>query len=138
MVQIIAGEKGQGKTKKLLKMANEALETTEGNIVFIDDDKRHMFDLNHKIRFVETTDFPLSNYRELIGFICGIISQNGDIKEIFIDGISNVVKNFDNDALIKLLVKLEKLSEKNQLDFIFTINSQIDELPEEAKKLVIA
>ncbi len=137
MIKIIAGEKGQGKTKKLIALANETVNKTEGHIVFIDDDKRHMFDLHHDIRFVETTSFPLSNYRELIGFVCGILSQDSDIKEIFLDGIGNIVKNFDNESLLKLLRKFEMLSEENGLEFILTINSNPDELPEDAKKYLI-
>ena len=46
MIQILAGEKGQGKTKRLIAMANEASKTIDGNVVFIDDDNRHMYDLH--------------------------------------------------------------------------------------------
>ncbi|MDR2940198.1 MAG: twitching motility protein PilT [Clostridiales bacterium] len=137
MIKIIASQKGQGKTKQLIALANEAVNRTDGHLVFIDDDKRHMFDLHHDIRFVDTTSFPLSNYRELVGFICGILSQNSDIKEIFLDGVGNIVKNFDNDALLKLLKKLEMLSGLNSVDFIFTINSDPDNLPEEAKGYLV-
>jgi len=137
MVQIIAGGKGQGKTKTLINMANEAVDTTDGNIVFIDDDRRHMYDLKHAVRFVDTTTFPLSNYRELVGFICGILSQNSDITEIFIDGVNNVIKNFDNDALIKLVNKMEFLNRENGVKFIFTINSFKQDLPENIQKMVI-
>ena len=54
MIQIIAGEKGVGKTKRLIEMANEAGKTSNGHVVFIDDDNRHMYDLHYNIRFVKT------------------------------------------------------------------------------------
>ena len=69
MVQILAGEKGEGKTKILIDLANESVSTSDGDVIYIDDDKRHIYDLNHKIRFVEVSEFPLANYRELIGFM---------------------------------------------------------------------
>jgi len=138
LIQLLTGAKGSGKTKKLIEMANEAVQTTDGHIVFIDDDKRHIFDLKHSIRFVDTADFPLSNYREFIGFVCGILSQNNDIVEIFVDGLTNVVKNIGSEDLVKLKLKLDSLSEAHGVNFIIGINSLPDELPDELKELVIA
>ena len=51
MIQIIAGEKGVGKTKRLIEMANEAGKTSNGHVVFIDDDNRHMYDLHYNNKF---------------------------------------------------------------------------------------
>lgn len=137
MIQFLAGEKGQGKTKKLISMANDAVKTTDGHIVYIDDDKRHIYDLNYEIRFVETANFPLSNYREFIGFVCGILSQNSDIKEIYVDGLTNIVKKIDNEDLVKLVNKLKSLSSECTVDFIISMNCNIEDLPE-AKELVLA
>ena len=97
MVQILAGEKGEGKTKILIDLANESVSTSDGDVIYIDDDKRHIYDLNHKIRFVEVSEFPLANYRELIGFIYGIFSQNSDITKVFVDGIFKIVQSLGNE-----------------------------------------
>ena len=136
MIRLLAGGKGSGKTKKLIDLANTAVKTTDGHIVFIDDDRRHIYDLHYDIRFVETLDFPLSNYREFVGFVCGILSQNSDICEIYVDGITNVIKNIDSEGLIKLINKLEKLSESHSVDFIMSINLETEQLPCELKDLV--
>lgn len=138
MIRFIASEKGQGKTKKLIDMANSSVKTTDGHLVFIDDDNRHIYDLHYDIRFVETGSFPLSNYREFVGFLCGILSQNSDIKEIFVDGLTNIIKTIDNEGLVKLLPKLEKLSSENDVDFIISINYKAEDLPAEIKPLVLA
>lgn len=138
MIQLIAGEKGQGKTKRLIQMANDAAGTSDGHVVFIDNDNRHMYDLKHSIRFVETSSFPLSNYREFIGFVCGILSQDGDIKEIFVDGITKLIKTFSNEDLVKLLPKLKSLTESNGISFIISMNCVLSELPEEAKQYLIS
>ena len=137
MIKLIAGGKGEGKTKKLIDMANAAVKATDGHIVFIDDDKRHIYDLHYDIRFVETADFPLSNYREFVGFVCGILSQDSDIKEIFVDGITNVIKTVDNDGLLKLKAKLDSLSKSYGLDFVMSLNCDPQTLPEEIKALMI-
>lgn len=137
MVQILAGEKGEGKTKRLIEMANSAMKQAHGHVVFIDDDNRHIYDLHYDIRFVETSDFPLSNYRELIGFIYGILSQDSDIEKVFIDGLHNIVKRIDNEDLVKLVNKLKALSEKHSVDFILSENTKIIELPEEIKSILL-
>ncbi|MCL2351815.1 MAG: hypothetical protein FWC55_04695 [Firmicutes bacterium] len=138
MVQFIAGAKGEGKTKKLIDMANRCAKTTDGHLVFIDDDNRHIYDLHYDIRFVQTDNFPLSNYRELIGFICGILSMDSDIKHVFIDGLTNVVKTVDNESLLKLIAKLDSLSRDYELDFVISMNCKAEELPEEVKRLLVA
>ncbi len=137
MIKLITGGKGTGKTKRLIDMANEAVKKTDGHIVFIDDDSRHIYDLHYDIRFVDTMDFPLSNYREFIGFVYGILSQDSDIKEMFVDGLTNVIRTLDNESLQKLIAKLEKISSERGLDFIVTMNCELLDLPEDVKQLAI-
>jgi hypothetical protein len=105
--------------------------------VFIDDDRRHIYDLHYDIRFVETVDYPISNYREFIGFICGILSQDNDIVEIYVDGLTNIIKTFDSEALVKLLSKLEKLDASRGVSFTLSMNCDKETLPEETKKYMI-
>ena len=74
MVKLVVGRKGSGKTKIMVEMANEAVETTNGSIVFINTDDRLMYDLVHKIRFICMEEFPhITNSDEYIGFLYGII-----------------------------------------------------------------
>ena len=136
MIKLFAGEKGEGKTRKLIEMANSAAETTDGNIVFIDDDMRNMHVLNRAVRLVSTSEYPLSNYREFVGFIYGILSQNSDISEIFIDSLSSIVARLENDDLVKLKVKLERISENYGVHFFITLNCDPAGLPEEIKGLM--
>ncbi len=97
MIQILVGEKGEGKTKRLIDMSNEAGKLSDGHIVFIDDDNRHMYDLHYNIRFVDTTGFVIEDQRIFFGFICGILSQDGDIEKIYIDGLNNIIKYMTDD-----------------------------------------
>lgn len=137
MVQILAGNKGEGKTKKLIEMANEAIKEGNGHVVYIDDDNRHIYDLNFNIRFVETSEFPLANYREFIGFIYGIFSQDNDIVKVFVDGIFKIVKKLDKEDIIKLMTKLKEISEAYSVDFVIAANTDDTEIPDEIKDLLI-
>ena len=68
MIQLIIGEKGKGKTKILLDKANQAIKEANGNIVYLDKSKQHMYELNNRIRLIDVTNFPISNCDVLIGF----------------------------------------------------------------------
>lgn len=76
MIQIIAGKKGKGKTKHLLDKVNAEVKEVHGNIVYLDKSSKHMYELNNKVRLIDTSEFGLSSSDGFIGFICGIISQN--------------------------------------------------------------
>ena len=136
MVQILAGEKGEGKTKILIDLANESVSTSDGDVIYIDDDKRHIYDLNHKIRFVEVSECPLANYRELIGFIYGIFSQNSDITKVFVDGIFKIVQSLGNEDLIKLVARLDSMSKAYNVDFVLAGNVDPAELPKEVEQYI--
>ncbi len=99
---MIYGKKGSGKSKKLLDMANAEVDTAAGNIVYIDDNNRCMYDLRHEIRFINTADYGIGNSDMLYGFVCGILSGDFDISSIYIDGLKKLVKNEEKD-LTRLL-----------------------------------
>jgi len=136
MIKFLAGEKGEGKTKKLISMANEALDTTNGHIVYIDDDGRNMFELNYKVRLVDTSEYPLKNYREFIGFIYGMLSQNSDISEIYIDSLSGIIK-LTNEDLVLFNKEIALISENHTVQFFITLNCNPDELPQEVKEVMV-
>jgi len=138
MVRFLAGLKGEGKTRKLIDMANQDVKITDGHVVFIDDDIRHIHDLHRDIRFVETEKGLLSNYREFIGFILGILSQNNDITHIYVDGLSNIICsicdiNPESEEIIKLQKRLEVLSKKENVGFTMTLHCNVEDLPEEIR-----
>lgn len=137
MIQILAGEKGEGKTKRLIEMANEAGKEAKGSVVFIDDDKRHMYDLKPNLRFVETSEFKVNNYETLIGFIYGLISQNRDIEKIYIDGLAKIVKNISSEDINDFILALEKISEKNDIDFTLIVSGNTNSLPAKVKEFAI-
>jgi hypothetical protein len=138
MVQILAGEKGEGKTKRLIEMANTAAKEANGHVVYLDDDNRHIYDLHYDIRFVEVKEFPIANYRELVGFIYGIFSQDNDIEKVFIDGIYKIVASLGSEDIIKLVSKLKEMSEKYSVDFVISANTNPADLPSEISDVLIS
>ena len=88
MVKLLVGHKGSGKTKQMIELANESVETSKGSIIFINKNHRLMYDLKYRIRVICMEDFEhVTNSDEYIGFLYGIISSDHDIETIFIDSI---------------------------------------------------
>ena len=73
MIEIIAGEKGKGKTKELLAKVNHSVTAASGNIVYLDKSQKHMYELNNKVRLIDVSVYPIKNADEFVGFVCGII-----------------------------------------------------------------
>ena len=138
MVQFIAGGKGEGKTKLLIDKANKQLKVTDGNLIFIDDDRRTTSDLHYNIRFVEAGRGVLSNYREFAGFVLGILAMDNDIKTVYIDGLTNIIQKLEAEDLVKLANRLKFLSEKNEVEFIACINWKKEDLPSEITPMLLS
>lgn len=137
MIRLLASAKGEGKTKRLINMANESAKVTKGHLVYIENDKRHMYDLHYHIRFIETKDYPILNSDELFGFLCGILSQDRDIQTIYIDGILKIV-TISDDELEKFMDNLNKLCEAFEVDFVVGINKKEDELSDKLKGYLLS
>ena len=103
MVQLIVGNKGKGKTKHLLDKVNSEIKDVQGNVVYLDKSRKHMFELNNKIRLIDVSDYLVSNSDEFIGFICGIISQDHDLQHMYFDSFLKIacVEQSDVSATIK-------------------------------------
>ena len=137
MVQILAGEKGEGKTKKLIAMANEAGKSANGSVVFVDDDNSRMYDLHYSVRFVDTPKFIMEDPQVFRGFVCGILSQNRDIEKIYIDGLNHIVDKVSDADFVKFIEELEKTSAEAETDMIMIISRKQDLLPAEVQKYLV-
>ena len=132
MIHVIYGKKGSGKSKRLLDMANAEVEKATGNIVYLDDNNRCMYDLKHEIRFINTSDYSIDNTDKLYGFVCGILSRDFDISSVYIDGLKKIVGKEEN--LEKLIKKLDKVFDGINA---YIVISGSEDAPEYLKKYVI-
>ena len=142
MVKFLAGAKGEGKSRKLIGLANENVKVTDGDLVFITHSRRHMYDLHREVRFVETEKGLLENYREFVGFILGVLSQNSDITHIYVDGINSIIGNICDvepkcEEVIKLKARLDEIAKGENVEFTLTIHGNKDALPGEVKAVLV-
>lgn len=134
MIKVLVGKKGTGKTKTLIENVNNYVNVASGDIVFISNNTRkHMYDINHRVRMVDTSEFEINDYSEFYGFICGLISNNFDISNIFIDSVLKIV-GYKTDGLQQFIAGVEKLSERFNISFFLTLSIDTLDTPEYLKK----
>lgn len=136
MVQLVVGKKGKGKTKQLLDKVNKEILNVSGNIVYLDKSTKHMYELNNKVRLIDVSSYLVSDSDEFIGFVCGIISQDHDLEQMYFDSFLKIAC-IENDQLEPVLNKLEKISEVFGVDFILSISLDKEELPASVQDKVI-
>ena len=125
MIKIIIGKKGSGKTKLLAEMVNTAADTSLGNVVCIEKSDALIYSIKYKARLIETDTFGINGYDEYFGMIAGIKAGNHDITHIFGDATLRIGgRDFD-----KLADFLERLAKIEDVEFIFTISADKEELP---------
>lgn len=137
MIEIIAGEKGKGKTKELLNKVNASVMSANGNIVYLDKSQKHMYELNNKVRLINVTDYPIDDCDEFLGFICGIISQDNDLEEMYLDSFLTIASIETDDEIHHAIQKLDIISEKFGVKFILSVSKNEAALPECAKAKTI-
>lgn len=129
MIHLIIGEKGKGKTKILLDKANTEVKTANGNIVYIDKSKQHMYELNNRVRLIDITNYPVKNADGLVGFISGIISQDNDLEQVYLDSYLKVA-GLEGQDFVPTLDVIAAISEASSTDFYISISAKKEELPE--------
>ena len=128
MVKLLIGHKGSGKTGQMIQLANDSIETSNGNIIFINKNQRLMYELKHAIRVICMEDYEdITNIDEYIGFIYGIISSNYDIETIFIDSI---MKHADVSLgdLPEFIDRLKSIADRYDLDFVVSVSAEKEEM----------
>lgn len=136
MIELIFGSKGSGKTKRLIDLTNAELATTKGDIVFIDDDKRYMYEIKPQIRFVDTTDYRIDSCDALYGLLCGMVAQNHDIEAIYIDAFLKII-GMNVADIEPYVAKIADLAEKNHFKAVIAVSADLSQAPEELKKYAI-
>lgn len=136
MVELIVGKKGKGKTKVLLDKVNGAVKDANGSIVYLDKSTKHMYELNNKVRLIDVSGFPVKNADEFVGFICGILSQDHDLEQVYLDSFLTTAKLGGKDAT-ETLNQLSAIGETFKVSFIISMSLDKEEVPEAYQDKII-
>ena len=135
MIKLIVGKKGTGKTKILINMVEEAQKATNGNVVCVEKVPKLTYDIPSSVRLMETSKDNIEGYDEFYGYITGILSGNFDITDLFIDSTLRIGGR-DYAELGNFLEKLDGTIAGRDVNVVFTVSADKEELPESVTKFV--
>ena len=140
MVRLIVGNKGKGKTTEILAKANNSIKEATGSVVYLDKSSKHMYDLHRKIRLIDVSRFPIANSEQFVGFVCGIISQDHDLQEMYLDGFLKCAKlgEDDIDVINATITELDAVSTAFDIDFYISASIDVESLVPALKEKVVA
>ncbi len=95
-----------------------------------------MFELNNRIRLIDVSEFELKDPDEFAGFVSGIISQDHDLEQMYIDNILKLSQASD-DQIEPMILRLEDIGKKWGVDFVIDISKDEKELSEKLREKII-
>ena len=133
MIKVIMGLKGSGKTKKLIDSINETVKQASGDVVCIEYGKKLTYDVNYRVRLVDSEEYAISNSDMLKGFLSGLHAGNFDITNIYID---NLYKTIGSDRANgeEFVAWCAKFAATNNMNITITISDDVALASEEVKK----
>jgi len=134
MIKLIIGKKGTGKTKIIIDQIDEAVRSTNGNLVCIEKGENIRRSISYKVRWCDVEQFAIEGFDAFYGFVAGMLAGNYDIKNIYVDGILKIGGR-DFDAFGKMLEKLDKLTGEDSV-VVFTVSADESELSENVKQFL--
>jgi len=123
MIKLIIGNKGSGKTKKLIDAANEAAKNSSGNVVCVEKGDALRFNISSGVRLIDTESYEISGYGEYYAMLCGIAASNHDVTHIFGDATLKIGGGID--GLDSFLERLKG----SEIEYVFTISCDEEDLP---------
>ena len=135
MIQVIMGLKGSGKTKKLIDSINETLAHAAGDVVCIEYGKKLTYDVNYRVRLVDSKEYAIRNSDMLKGFLSGLHAGNFDITNVYIDNLYKTI-GADRAAGEAFILWCAEFAQVNNMNITITVSDDPAEASEEVKKFL--
>ena len=135
MINVIMGLKGSGKTKKMIDSIHEAVASASGDVVCIEYGKKLTYDVNYRVRLVDSKEYGISNPDMLKGFLSGLHAGNYDITNVYIDNLYKTI-GADRAAGEDFIVWCAAFAEANSMNITVTVSDDPALASEEVKKFL--
>ncbi len=133
MIHVIMGLKGSGKTKKLIDSINAAVAEAHGDVVCIEYGKKLTYDVNYRVRLVDSKEYGISSPEMLKGFLSGLHAGNFDITNVFIDNLYKTIGD-DKAAGEEFVAWCAKFAADNNMEITISITEDPAEASETIKQ----
>ena len=135
MIHVIMGLKGSGKTKKLLDSVHEAVANATGDVVCIEYGKKLTYDVNYRVRLVDSKEYGISNPCMLKGFLSGLHAGNFDITHVYIDNLYKTIGS-DRAAGEAFILWCAEFAKTNNMEITVTVSDDPAMASEEIKNFL--
>ncbi len=133
MIKLIFGVKGTGKTKKLIELANSAVDKTDGAVVCVEKGTKLIHEIKYQARLVDTDEYLITDAHALYGFISGIYASNSDVTDIFVDSALKICGNSLED-FCEMVKELDIFTQTHNVNIVMTSSIPLEEVPEQLTK----
>lgn len=97
-----------------------------------------MYELNNKIRLIDVMEYGIENSDEFVGFIRGIVSQDHDLEQMYLDGFLKISRLENSpENISKVMASLEKIAERYNVSFIISLSKDEKDLPEDVRHMIV-
>ena len=133
MIHVIMGLKGSGKTKKMIDSIHEAVASAHGDVVCIEYGKKLTYDVNYRVRLVDSKEYGINNLDMLKGFLSGLHAGNFDITHVYID---NLYKTIGSDRATgeAFIAWCAEFAQVNNMEITMTISDDPAQASEAVKQ----
>ena len=133
MIHVIMGLKGSGKTKKMIDSIHQSVASATGDVVCIEYGKKLTYDVNYRVRLVDSKEYGISNLDMLKGFLSGLHAGNFDITHVYIDNLYKTIgtSRADGEAFVIWCAEFAKV---NNMEITVTISDDPAEASEAVKQ----
>ena len=132
MIHVIMGLKGSGKTKKLIAAINEAVAEAHGDVVCIEYGKKLTYDINYRVRLVDSKEYGINNLDMLKGFLSGLHAGNFDITNVYIDNLYKTIGT-DRAQGEAFIVWCAAFAEANNMNITLSVSDDPAQASESVK-----
>ncbi len=136
MIQVIMGLKGSGKTKRLINSINEAVASAQGDVVCIEYGKQLTYDINYRVRLVDSKEYDINNLDKLKGLLCGLHAGNFDITNVYIDNLYKTIGT-DRAAGEEFILWCAGFAEANKMNITITVSDDAAEASAAVKAFLV-
>ena len=133
MIKVIMGLKGSGKTKKLIDSIIEAIASASGDVVCIEYGKKLTYDINYRVRLVDSKEYGINSLEMLKGFISGLHAGNFDITNVYIDNLYKTIGT-DRAAGEAFILWCAEFAQINNMNITVTVSDDPAEASEAVKQ----
>ena len=136
MIQVIMGLKGSGKTKRLIDAINTAVASAQGDVVCIEYGKQLTYDVNYRVRLVNSKEYGIDNIDKLKGLLSGLHAGNFDITNVYIDNLYKTI-GADRATGEAFILWCAEFAEANKMNITITVSDDAAGASEAVKPYLI-